>query len=195
MNFKIIKLMVFYCYDLIKMVNKFLLSCLYLLLYGCQSSVNADSMLPNNFYQISSNIFRSEQPNSRQMKYLDKLGFKTVVNLRKRHSDKAEIADTNISQVWLKMRAGKITDKQIIEILRAIHLSPKPLLIHCWHGSDRTGVVVAMYRLVFQNWTKSQAITELMKPEFGHHYNFYPNIVKYLENVDVENIRTAVYQY
>jgi len=51
-----------------------------------------------------------------------------------------------------------------------------------------------MYRIVFQNWSKSQAINELMKPEFGHHYNVYPNIVKYIENVDIEKIRAAVFQ-
>ncbi len=82
----------------------------------------------------------------------------------------------------------------MIEILKAINQSPKPILIHCWHGSDRTGVAVAMYRIVFQNWSKSQAINELMKPEFGHHYNVYPNIVKYIENVDIEKIRAAVFQ-
>lgn len=46
------------------------------------------------------------------------------------------------------------------EIIKAIKQSLKPILIHCWLDSDRTGVGVAMYRLVFQNWLKSQTINE-----------------------------------
>ncbi|WP_417935520.1 tyrosine-protein phosphatase [Gilliamella apis] len=55
-----------------------------------------------------------------------------------------------------------MSDKKIIQILKTIKNSPKLRLIHCWHGSDRTGVVVAIYRLIFQNWNKRQVIDELM---------------------------------
>lgn len=182
-------------YDKIAKIGSFLLLCLLLLLLcSCQSQINpnANSMLPDNFHKISSDVFRSEQPSAKQMQYLDKLGFKTVINLRLWHNDQDEIKDTGISEVWIKLRAGNIIDEKVIEILQAIRKSPKPILIHCWHGSDRTGVIIAMYRLVFQNWTKEQAINELMQPEFGHHYNVYPNIVRYIENVDIEKIRMAV---
>ncbi|OCG26107.1 hypothetical protein A9G11_01655 [Gilliamella sp. wkB108] len=173
-----------------------MLCSLLLLINSCQSRINPNmnNMLPNNFHKISSDVFRSEQPSIKQMQYLDKLGFKTVINLRLWHSDQDEINNTGISEVWIKLRAGNITDEKMIEILQAIDKSPKPILIHCWHGSDRTGVIVAMYRLVFQNWTKEQAINELMQPKFGHHYNVYPNIVKYIENVDIEKMRLAVIQ-
>lgn len=182
-------------YDKIAKIGSFLLLCLFLLLLcSCQSQINpnANSMLPDNFHKISSDVFRSEQPSAKQMQYLDKLGFKTVINLRLWHNDQDEIKNTGISEVWIKLRAGNIIDEKVIEILQAIRKSPKPILIHCWHGSDRTGVIIAMYRLVFQNWTKEQAINELMQPEFGHHYNVYPNIVRYIENVDIEKIRMAV---
>ncbi|WP_294615263.1 dual specificity protein phosphatase family protein [uncultured Gilliamella sp.] len=185
-----------YHYDKVATIASFLLLCMLLLISSCQSQINpnVDNMLPDNFHKISSDVYRSEQPSLKQMQYLDKLGFKTVVNLRLWHSDQDEIKDTGISEVWIKLRAGKITDEKMIEILKTIDKSPKPVLIHCWHGSDRTGVTIALYRLVFQNWTKEQAINELMTPEFGHHYNVYPNIVKYIENVDIEKIKIAVFE-
>ena len=185
-----------YQYDKVATIASFLLLCMLLLISSCQSQINpnVDNMLPDNFHKISSDVYRSEQPSLKQMQYLDKLGFKTVVNLRLWHSDQDEIKDTGISEVWIKLRAGKITDEKMIEILKTIDKSPKPVLIHCWHGSDRTGVTIALYRLVFQNWTKEQAINELMTPEFGHHYNVYPNIVKYIENVDIEKIKIAVFE-
>lgn len=184
------KMLLFGINWLTKFINFMFVVCL--IASGCQTQINQPTNLPSNFYRISEDLFRSEQPTAQEMQYLEKMGVKTIINLRQWHSDEAEMVDTKLSAVAVKMRAGKITDAKVIEALRAIHRYPKPILIHCWHGSDRTGVVVAMYRIVFQNWTKSQAIEELMKPEFGHHYNVYPNIVKYIENVDVEKIRAAV---
>lgn len=177
------------------LINIMALCCLGLLTGACQNQINYEGRLPNNFYKVSDDLFRSQQPTAKEMQYLNQLGFKTVVNLRRWHSDQSEINDTQLTELSIKMRAGKIEDDKIISTLKAIQRSPKPILIHCWHGSDRTGVIVAMYRLVFQNWSKAQAIDELMKPEFGYHYKVYPNIVKYIENVDVEKIRTAVMKY
>lgn len=184
------------CYGFIKvkLANSLMLCCVCFMIIGCQSNMKPSVNLPNNFYKISDDLSRSEQPTRKQIQYLDKLGFKTIINLRLLHSDRDKLENTTLSEVWIKIRAGNISDEKMIEILKAIKQSPKPILIHCWHGSDRTGVAVAMYRMVFQNWSKPQAINELMKPEFGHHYNVYPNIIKYIENVDIEKIRAAVFQ-
>ena len=130
----------------------------------------------------------------KEIEQLNKIGIKTIINLRLWHSDRNKLTNTGIAEIRINMRAGKVTDEKIIQILKAIKNSPKPILIHCWHGSDRTGVVIAMYRLIFQNWTKKQVIDELMKPELEHHYNVYPNIQRYIEDADVEKIRQAVFE-
>ncbi|TSJ90668.1 protein tyrosine phosphatase [Gilliamella apicola] len=179
--------------QIVKRVNIILLCCLSFFISSCQSNINSN-LIPNNFYQVSNDIYRSEQPSLKQIKQLDKFGIKTIINLRLWHSDRDKVVNTGITEVWINMRAGNISDKKIIQILKTIKNSPKPILIHCWHGSDRTGVVVAMYRLIFQNWSKRQVIDELMQPEFGHHYNIYPNIKNYINNVDVEQIRHAVFE-
>lgn len=158
----------------------------------CNPQIQATNM-PKNSYRVSDDLVRSDQPTAEEMQVLAQLGFKTIINLRQWHSDEAEMVNTKLTGITVKMSAGKITDAQVIEALQAIHRNPKPVLIHCWRGSDRTGLVVAMYRIVFQNWTKPRAIEELMNPKFGHHYNVYSNIVKYIENVDVEKIRAAVF--
>jgi len=64
-------------------------------------------------------------------------------------------------------------------------------LIHCKHGADRTGLIVAMYRIVFQNWTKEQAIDEMTQGDFGFH-QIYSNIIDFIRNVDVENIKKQI---
>lgn len=145
-----------------------------------------------NFYQVSDDLYRSDQPDSKQMKMLEEQGIKTILNLRFFHSDDKEAKGTGLNLQRVPMEAGRFDDEEIINALKVIKNSPKPVLVHCWHGSDRTGVVVAMYRIVFQNWSKEAAIDELKQPQFGHHDFAYRNIPSYIEQVDVAAIKRAI---
>ena len=145
-----------------------------------------------NFYKVSDGIYRSSQPNRKNMELLDIIGVKTVLNLRKHHSDDYEAKFTDINLERIKMSAGKINDENIIQALKIIKNAEKPILIHCWHGSDRTGVVVAMYRILFENYTKEEAISELREKKYGYHEAVYGNIVKYIENVDIEKMKEEI---
>jgi hypothetical protein len=49
------------------------------------------------------------------------------------------------------MDAGKIKTADVVAALRFIKQSEGPVLIHCRHGSDRTGTISALHRIVFQN--------------------------------------------
>jgi protein tyrosine/serine phosphatase len=59
------------------------------------------------------------------------------------------------------------------------------------HGADRTGVVSAMYRVVYDNWDKKRAIDEMRNGGFGFH-EVWKNIVEYVEKVDVNAIKLSV---
>lgn len=91
------------------------------------------------------------------------------------------------------MNTWHIEDEDIIAALRAIRNAEKlgPVLLHCQHGADRTGVVTAMYRIVFQKWSKEKALDELQSGGFGYHA-IWANIPRYLRTVDVDKIRHAV---
>ena len=54
---------------------------------------------------------------------------------------------------------------EVITIRRA----SGPVLVHCLHGSDRTGTIVAMYRIVEQGWTREAAIAEMTGGGYGYH--------------------------
>ena len=60
--------------------------------------------------------------------------------------------------------------------------------MHCWHGSDRTGTVIAMYRMVVQGWSREDALDELVNGGYGYH-TIYRNIPAYIRNVDIDSIR------
>jgi protein tyrosine/serine phosphatase len=143
----------------------------------------------NNLYKISDTLYRSEQPGDDEMKELEKMGIRTVLNLRNYHNDKNEAQGTSLVLERIRMNASEITQEQIFQAMKIIKDSPKPVLVHCFHGSDRTGCMVASYRIIFQNWTKEAAIEELKNPAFGYHASWFPNILEALRAIDVNKMR------
>ncbi len=144
-----------------------------------------------NLYCVSDEIYRSEQPNKQEFAELSKLGIKSSLNLRTTETDDELIGGVPIKPFLVPMDAGSFTDKEIIAALKVIKSAPKPIIIHCRHGSDRTGVVVAMYRIVFQGWTREEALKELLEGGYGFHTN-YKNIPEYIKVVNIESIKNGV---
>jgi len=145
-----------------------------------------------NFYRIDEGVYRSEQPESESAESLQVLGIGEILNLRQFHSDDDELEDAGFRLNSVAMNAGEVTEAQIIEALRIIKDKEAPVLIHCWHGSDRTGVTVAAYRIVFNGWTKAQALDEMVNGGYGYHSTIYPNLVALVKALDVKRIREAL---
>jgi tyrosine-protein phosphatase SIW14 len=145
-----------------------------------------------NLYQLNDSIYRCEQPSKKAFKELEKMGIKSDLNLRDNQSDKEFLKKRDIERFRVKMNSEQVTEAQIIEALQDILAAPKPILVHCKHGADRTGVVIAFYRMVFCNWTKQQAIDELKNG--GYHFKTkYVNIIKLIEKANIKIIKKAVY--
>lgn len=139
-------------------------------------------------------VFRGEQPNRAEFRQLARAGFKSVLNLREYHSDQGKISGLEIREYRLPLAAGSVTEADLVAALRILLDAPKPILIHCWHGADRTGVVSAAYRIAVQNWPVEDAVAEMEKPEFGYHKIVYPNLVELLRNANWTNIRAELKQ-
>lgn len=152
-------------------------------------------VIPNceltNLYQIDAGVYRSDQPTHADFKALEKYGIREVLNLRSRHSDNDEAVGTGIKLYRLKMKAHSVSEEQLINALRIIKDRKGPLLFHCHHGSDRTGAVAALYRIIFQGVSKKDAIQEMTEGGFGFH-RIYKNIIRTIENADVDRIRSEV---
>ncbi|HNV95199.1 MAG TPA: dual specificity protein phosphatase family protein [Bacteroidales bacterium] len=146
-----------------------------------------------NLYKVNDSIYRSEQPDSFDILTLKQLGIKSMLNLRNKHHDSVFIGKSPLELYTVHMKAQHIKDKDVINALKIMEKAPKPILIHCKHGSDRTGLIVAMYRIAYQNWTKDQALDELKNGGYGFH-KIFMNIPAYIKKVDVEKIRAKVLQ-
>ena len=154
---------------------------------------------PKNFHKVNENLYRSGQPDEDEFFSLYTFnGIRSVLNLRENNSDKDEINAVNkrwknaVALYEIPLDTGEISEADLYKILTVTRDAPKPLLIHCWHGSDRTGCAVAAYRIVFENWSVEDAISELMKPEYGHHKTIYTNIPELLRKADWQKIKAAI---
>ncbi len=62
------------------------------------------------------------------------------------------------------------------------------MLIHCTHGADRTGVMIAAYRVVVQGWSKPEAEREMIRGGYGYHL-VWINLPRVLRRLDVAKMR------
>jgi tyrosine-protein phosphatase SIW14 len=141
-----------------------------------------------NWYKVDDDVYRSEQPTRKGFKEIQDKGIKTVINLRYGNSDAALVKGLDLILIEIGMTAWEFSDNDILRALKAIESAPKPVLIHCQYGSDRTGVVVAMYRIVFLNWSKNEALAEMQRGGFGFHW-IYLNIPAFIKRVDVAKMK------
>lgn len=145
-----------------------------------------------NLYQITPTLYRSRQPDAAAQPLLQRLGVHTVINFLK-ESDSKWLSDASVAQVQIPLQVVHIDDADVIESLRAIQTAQQngPVLIHCKHGLDRTGLVAAMYRIVAQGWSKQAALDEMEHGGYGDEDSLKRGIA-YINNVDVAALKSAM---
>jgi protein tyrosine/serine phosphatase len=118
-----------------------------------------------NYGKISERLYRGAQPDSGGIKNLKRLGVKLIVNLRmpgecwKEEAAEAQangILYTNFPMSGL----GRPNEAQVHQILALVDSSPDPVFVHCLHGCDRTGTIVACYRIQHDHWSSTLALRE-----------------------------------
>lgn len=159
---------------------------------GLKEGIKLKGLEIINLHKVDSGIYRSDQPSGTDFAILEGYGIREVLNLRWFFSDDRKAKKTSLTLHHIPMNALSITEEQLIESMRIIRDRKGPILIHCFHGADRTGAVVALYRMVFQGVSKEDAIREMKEGGYGHH-NIYTNITRMLENIDVDKIREELH--
>lgn len=144
-----------------------------------------------NAYKVDSKVFRSAQPNPSGFKEARGYGITEVLNLREYHNDENLAKNLGLVLHHIRIHTEAINEEEVIQALRIIRHAKGPILIHCWHGSDRTGAICAMYRIIFDKWTKEEAIKEMVNGGFGYH-KMFANIIDFIKNADTEKIQKAV---
>jgi protein tyrosine phosphatase (PTP) superfamily phosphohydrolase (DUF442 family) len=142
-----------------------------------------------NLYRISRELYRGDQPSPRGMQNLKNLGLKTIINLRSFHSDRDEIGDSGLAYEHIYMKAWHPEEKEVVRFLKIVTDPNRvPAMVHCQHGADRTGTVIAVYRIAVQGWSKAEAIREMTQGGFGFH-PIWSNLSKWIQNLDMDRIK------
>jgi uncharacterized protein (TIGR01244 family) len=137
-----------------------------------------------NFHQVNGNIYRGAQPTAQGWASLERLGVKTVIDLRRdgEHSIKAEqraVEAAGMHYVNVPMR-GIVAplDETIFKVLALLQSSGAgPVFVHCRRGVDRTGAVIACYRIAHDGWPNQKALEEAKS--YGMHW-FELGLMRYV---------------
>lgn len=136
---------------------------------------NLHEIDPGKFYR-SAQMTRSELE-----EVVKKYGIKTVISLRGYpqpiHGDEPEEETLTRLGVGLQKYDLKTDyypiNRDIISIVDALKNAPKPILVHCRTGADRTGMISAIYKIEQMNSSKDEALKQLSF-RYWHIESFHP---------------------
>lgn len=124
-----------------------------------------------NFYEVDQGkLFRSAQMNERSLEETVKThGIKTIINLRGENKntpwyqqESAVAARTGTQMIDIAMGSETLPSREnLLKLLAAFKDAPRPILVHCQAGADRTGEAVALYEIIYMEKSKQEALKSL----------------------------------
>ena len=121
-----------------------------------------------NFHQVDEQIYRGAQPSEEGFAYLAKIGVKTVVDLRD-NNERTSVEQKEVTGLGMRFESIPMTgltpptNAEITKILALLESGPnEPVFVHCKRGADRTGAVIAAYRIDQDHWDNKRALKEAM---------------------------------
>ncbi len=139
---------------------------LVLLLSFSVGALAADPSGVANFHQVNAHVYRGAQPSTLGFEQLAHMGIKTIIDLReggsRAQAEKRVVEKDGMRYINMPFAGlGAPSDVQVAKVL-AVFDDPAsgPVFVHCRRGADRTGTVVACYRILTQHWKNQQALAE-----------------------------------
>jgi len=182
---------------------------LVLLLPGCDSEPqempvacgnNLDASI-QNFCQVTPKVLcRGAKPDKDDAAWLVEHGVRTIVNLELLHDDRAAFEQVRLSyngryelgyfrvRDWepLPVIAPKLSDKHVAHFLAIMSQAPKPVYVHCRSGQNRTGVMVAAYRVIVEGEGDDNAIEKAVKEMEAYQGHWFKADASYIRSLTPE---------
>lgn len=147
-----------------------------------------------NLQQLNDHVYRGAQPSDRGFQYLATLGVKTVIDLREA-DELAKAEESMVTAAGMKFVNVPMTgltpptDAEITRILAILEDdSSGPVFVHCKRGADRTGAVIAAYRIDHDHWDGRRALEEAKSLGMG---SFQAPRRNYIRNFQARPVETA----
>jgi len=135
--------------------------------------LNSDSVPIRNFHKVNDWLYRGGQPGSDGVRALVQLGVRTVISLRwgKRgvETERISVEAAGMKFVNIRLNYWNLPSQAILDEFLSLLNDPeqRPIFIHCLHGADRTGLLIAIYRIAKDGWTVENAYAEMK--QYGFH--------------------------
>jgi hypothetical protein len=134
-----------------------------------------------NFGQVTPTLYRGGQPSAKGFETLARMGIAIVVDTGRSKRDAAMIRNLGMTYVSLPWYCPFPKDTVFARFIEITRQNPdKKIFVHCRLGDDRTGMMIAAYRMGQQGWTAKEAMQEMH--EFGYrgiHHLMCPGLGRY----------------
>jgi protein tyrosine/serine phosphatase len=133
-----------------------------------------------NVGRVSPGVFRGAQPGQDGYATLKAMGIRTVIDMRTTESEKKQVEAAGMKAVAVPVEMSRDGLKEKVEKIVALMADPanQPVYLHCRHGQDRTGIVVAAYRMKRQGWSLAEAEAEMQAFGFNDVWVNYKRFIR-----------------
>jgi protein tyrosine phosphatase (PTP) superfamily phosphohydrolase (DUF442 family) len=124
-------------------------------LYGLPGLANVGRVAPG--------VLRGAEVGKGGYATLKAMGVKTVIDMRTTANETKEVEAAGMKAIAIPIEMSRDGLKEKVDKVVALMADPanQPVYVHCRHGQDRTGIVVAAFRMKEQGWSLADAEAEM----------------------------------
>jgi tyrosine-protein phosphatase SIW14 len=136
-----------------------------------------------NLGEVSSTLYRGAQPTEKGFQKLVEMGITIVVDLRERgrEGERQQVTKLGMRFVAIPWNCFHPEDADMARFLRLLRdHRGKKVFVHCQTGDDRTGMMIAAYRMAEEGWSAEEAMKEMEAYGFmSSHHLICPGLSSY----------------
>jgi len=140
-----------------------------------------------NFGRVSDSLFRGAQPTKAGFSVLRDRGISIIVNFRDEtdeiEAERREVESAGMKYVGIPWKGHhEPSNSQVVQFLDLVRANQEAkIFVHCKAGADRTGVMVAAYRIALEHKAVAEAVAEMH--QYHYHWLLLPHLERYVKSL------------
>lgn len=141
-----------------------------------------------NAGRVAPGVYRGAQPGTGGYDTLKAMGIRTVIDMRTTESEKRQVEAAGMKAIAVPIEMSRNGLREKVDRVVALMADPanQPVYVHCRHGQDRTGIVVAAFRMKQQGWSLADAEAEMQAYGFN---DVWVNFKKFIRQYGAQIVK------